>query len=258
MVMATNSTALATVRRNWRLILEATLTVLLIVVCSEMAWTLGRQPRIVAPVAVRTGATRTTHPPVPTPPSEPVSLVGAAVQGRPTAQVALIVYSDFQCPYCGTFARDTLPAIEKRYVDAGKLLLAFRYLPLEQMHPFALKAAEAAECAGRQQQFWPMHDSLFSDQPHLDDASLSERAKGLHLNLKQFDTCLAGPAGDKVKADEAAAKALGIAGTPTILLGTIQPDGRVKATQRLSGMQTPTQLAKAIDALLAAVAAEHK
>jgi protein-disulfide isomerase len=78
------------------------------------------------------------------------------------------------------------------------------------------------------------------------------------LNLKQFDTCLAGPAGDKVKADEAAAKALGIAGTPTMLLGTIQSDGRVKATQRVGGMQTPTQLGKAIDAVLATVAAGHK
>jgi protein-disulfide isomerase len=143
-------------------------------------------------------------------------------------------------------------------VDAGKLLLAFRYLPLEQIHPFALKAAEAAECAGRQQQFWPMHDLLFGDQPHLDDASLSERAKGLHLNVKQFDTCLAGPATDTVKADEAAAKALGIAGTPTMLLGAIQSDGRVKATQRFSGMQSPTQLGKAIDAILGAVAAGHK
>ncbi len=229
-----------------RSLLDTLGTVAFIVVCGVMAWSLIADRGPVRPVAVP--PTRPAAPPLPT---EPVSLEGAQLRGRADAQVAVIEFSDFQCPYCGAFARDTLPVLEQRYVDRGQVLLAFRHLPLS-MHPFAQKAAEAAECAGGQQQFWPMHDALFLDQRQLDVASLRARAKRLGLDAKAFTTCLAGARAAKVSADAALARKLGVTGTPTFFLGTRQADGRVKLAERLSGALPAADFSKAIDALLGA------
>ena len=92
------------------------------------------------------------------------SLVDLHVSGSPQARVGLIVFSDFQCPVCGTFARDVLPVVIEKYVATGKVLLAFSDLPLEAIHPAALKRARIAECAGQQGHFWDTHDRLFANQ----------------------------------------------------------------------------------------------
>jgi len=183
-------------------------------------------------------------------PPEPVSLEGAAIRGSRAAKVAIIEHSDFQCPYCGRFAREILPELEKGYVATGKVLLAFREFPLT-IHPFAEKAAEAAECAGRQGKFWEMHDRLFVKQ-QLDPPSLEAHAKALHLSPGVFDTCLAGEAADKVRQDTEAGKALLVTGTPTFFVGTIQPDGRVKVLQRVSGALPLAQFGAALDRIIAA------
>src|SRR3990172_2263809 len=100
-------------------------------------------------------------------PKEPVSLEGVPTRGASTASVVIILFSDFQCPYCGRFAREVLPEISKSYLDTGRVLLGFWHFPLA-IHPKAPKAAEAAECAGVQTQFWPMHDRLFAEPVRLD------------------------------------------------------------------------------------------
>src|SRR5688572_28674286 len=74
-------------------------------------------------------------------PTAPMPIAGAATLGKPKAPVAMIVYSDFQCPYCKTFALETLPQIIKSFVHCGRVLLAFRNLPIEQIHPHAKAAA---------------------------------------------------------------------------------------------------------------------
>jgi protein-disulfide isomerase len=182
-------------------------------------------------------------------PDEPISLRGAQLQGSRTAPVAMIEYSDFQCPYCGRFARDTLPGLERSYVQPGKVLFAFREFPLESIHPFALAAATAAECAGEQGQFWKMHDLNFADQAHLDDDALRAHAKTGGLNAEQFDRCRKGAA-DKVQADEKAGTALSISGTPTFFFGRLEPDGRVKIVTRLSGALPIAQFSATLDAML--------
>ena len=168
-------------------------------------------------------------------PSEPITLQGADIQGDQRAQVALIIFSDFQCPYCGKLARDTLPAIEERLVRKGRILVAFRHFPLEVMHHSARKAAEAAECAGRQGKFWKMHDLLFRDQKHLDESTFRKSALDLGLNLTQFNACLDGQATDKVQQDIRLARALKITGTPTLFFGFIQPNQFVKVSRRFTG-----------------------
>jgi protein-disulfide isomerase len=162
----------------------------------------------------------------------------------------LIEYSDFECPFCGKFARETEPRLRKEYVETGRTLYAFRHLPLQRIHQYAVKAATAAACAGEQGKFWQLHDLLFQSPDKLDDGVILERAKAAALDAMAFDACTVGTGAARVKQDVAEATKYGITGTPTFLLGTIQPDGRVKVTQRMSGAQSMDRLRVAIEALL--------
>src|SRR3954469_17929551 len=74
-------------------------------------------------------------------PTEPLPIRGAATKGSWSARLALLEYSDFKCPYCAAFTRQTLPVIEREYVQTGQVLLAFRHLPLRDLHPTATDAA---------------------------------------------------------------------------------------------------------------------
>jgi protein-disulfide isomerase len=148
------------------------------------------------------------------------------------------------------FARSTLITLEQEYVASGRVLLAFRNLPIEKLHPLAFKAAEAAECAGRQDRFWQMHDLLFRNQEALDQPSLVADAKALQLDTARFLGCLSGQVTDQVRKDRDSAQALLITGTPTFLLGVKQSDGRVKVMRRLSGAQPIDQFKTALGVVL--------
>jgi protein-disulfide isomerase len=187
-------------------------------------------------------------------PIQPMSLTGAQILGSAAAKVGLVVYSDFQCPFCGKFARETLPAIQVQYVKSGKVLLAFREFPLP-MHQFAQKAAEAAECAGRQGKFWPFHDELFSVPQALDPASLKERAQRLGLEPKSFATCFDGQTSALIQSSKAEAEPLGVVGTPTFLAGPILNDGRVKVSQRFSGALSIAEFQTILDRLVSTASA---
>jgi protein-disulfide isomerase len=170
------------------------------------------------------------------------------VKGSPDATVVLIEYADFQCPYCGQFARQILPEIEKRYVSTGKLRVVFKHMPLQEIHPQAVMAAETAECARQQGKFWQMHDALFADQ-RLDETSLVERARVNGVGMPQFSECVRGSGGVKVKQDLATARALGLAVTPTFLIGR-DVGGAVKVAQVLTGVRGVDVFASAIESIL--------
>jgi protein-disulfide isomerase len=241
------------ISRHWRTALESVATVLVILVCVNLlvgrgsgAGALGGPPR--------PGA----RPPRPEPklPPEPVSLEGAALQGSRSARVALIQFSDFECPYCGKFARETEPVLKKEYIDTGRLLYAFRHLPLDRIHQYATKAAATAECAGQQGKFWEVHGAFFDSPAKLNDDVIRERVSLASLDLAALDACVAGPGAARIKKDITEAQTLGITGTPTLLLGSIQSDGKVKVTQRLSGAQPIERLREAIDGLLGSAGAQ--
>jgi protein-disulfide isomerase len=177
-----------------------------------------------------------------------LSLEGAALEGNRSARIALIEYSDFQCPFCGNFARETLPSFRERYVKSGKVLLAFRHLPLAEMHPLATRAAETAVCAEREGKFWDLHDRFFS-QKRLDEAHLLNMANAVGLEPSSLSQCVRDQAVARVNADVESGKKLGITGTPTFLIGTVQSDGRVKVSDILVGMQTTQQLDAAVSNL---------
>jgi protein-disulfide isomerase len=160
------------------------------------------------------------------------------------------VYSDFQCPYCAKFARETLPGIEERYVRTGKVLVAFRQFPLPN-HQHAHKAAEAAVCAGQQGKFWAFHDALFANQGALDSANLVGHARRVGINPTRFASCIAGETASIVEADRASGETLGVNGTPSFLVGAMLADGRVRIAKRFSGAQPLSEFQTILDRLLA-------
>lgn len=106
------------------------------------------------------------------------------VLGSEHAPVTVVEYGDFECPNC----KQAAPAVKLLLQHfAEKLRFAYRHFPLEALHPHALHAAEAAECAGEQGQFWPMHDLLFANQAHLGGKRLHRYAKKLQLDMTRYD-----------------------------------------------------------------------
>jgi formate-nitrite transporter family protein len=137
---------------------------------------------------------------------------GDHVRGGPGADLELVMYGDFECPYC-TAAQRVLARVERR-LD-GRLKLVFRHFPLEARHPHAMHAAEVAEAAAAQDAFWPMHDALYASGGRLADADLLARAGELGLDADRVRAELeAGTHRDRVERDLASGRASGVTGTP--------------------------------------------
>ena len=182
-------------------------------------------------------------------PEQPISLDGIPVMGSPLAKVALVEFSDFQCPYCGRFAQETLPALKAKYVDTGLVRFVFRHNPIP-VHTRAQPAAEAAECAGRQGHFWGMHDRLFEDPTELEESNLADYAKSLDLDLSAFDGCRAGGAREPVLRDAELARSLSLRGTPTFLIGPVGADGRAEVSDVIAGARPVAEFEAVLDKVL--------
>jgi protein-disulfide isomerase len=107
------------------------------------------------------------------------------VLGETRAPVTIVEYGDFECPNCKQ-AAPTVRLLLGRYSD--RVRLVYRHFPLEEVHPHALLAAQAAEAAGAQGKFWPMHDLLFDNQPHLNLRQLRGYAEKLELDMERYDS----------------------------------------------------------------------
>jgi protein-disulfide isomerase len=122
----------------------------------------------------------------------------------------VIVYGDYECPFCA--------ALETRLACVG-LRVAFRHFPVRSSHPRAFPAACAAEAAGRQDAFWPMHDALFGDQARLEDPHLWARAERLGLDVERFEADRRSPAAaTRVTADFRGGLRAGVPTTPSLFL----------------------------------------
>jgi len=180
-----------------------------------------------------------------------LSVKGLPVEGPSNAKVVMVEFTDFECQYCGEFARNTYPQIFDNYIKYGKIRYIYHGMPLS-IHPHAVQAAEAAQCAGDQGKFWEMHDSLFANQGALEERDFLGRAQALGMDVNKFSQCmLADKYADGLKAVESEWEKKGITGTPAFLIGTMQADGTVKVDYSISGATTYDVYQKDLDAELA-------
>jgi protein-disulfide isomerase len=130
---------------------------------------------------------------VPDPDRPGYTLAGDQYLGDPGASVVVIEFSDFQCPACAQHVLEIQPTLNQEFVETGEIMWVFKHLPL-QMHPQALIAAAASECAADQGLFWEMHDLLFEsvEEWAVEDAGpeLVGLADELDLDIDEFATCL--------------------------------------------------------------------
>lgn len=169
--------------------------------------------------------------------------------GKPDAPVAIIEFTDLQCPYCAGFAMYTFPRLKEAYIDRGKVLYVSRDLPLPR-HAYAVPAAVAARCAGEQGRYWEFRHALFAAQERLPKEPYAEFARELGLDLERFAACRAdGRQLRAVREDAALAASRGLSTTPSFAIGRLVGDGFMGET--ISGAKTFDFFAAKIDALLA-------
>jgi protein-disulfide isomerase len=188
-------------------------------------------------------------------PSQPVkiSLDNDPVRGDPNAPITIVEFSDFQCPFCARFHVQTLPLLIEEYIDSGKVNLIYRDFPIQSIHPNALPAAVAAECANEQGKYWEYHDTLFEKQnswSRLDSntviSTFSQYATDVGLEKQQFDSCLgSGKYLEEVQGDLRDGRDYDITGTPGFFIGNDEI-GFVK----INGAQPFESFQRIIDAQL--------
>lgn len=156
-------------------------------------------------------------------------------RGDAAARVVLLLFSDFECPYCARIE----PVLEQVRKTFGKdVQVIFKHTPLP-IHPRAPLAHEAALEAARQGRFWEMHDMLFADQQHLGKPDLLARAEQLGLDVKAFAAALEdGRHKAAVERDMAEARALGVTGTPTLFVNGQKLVGVPAAPQLIAYIRT--------------------
>jgi protein-disulfide isomerase len=145
----------------------------------------------------------------------PIGAVDHAT-GAPHAQVTVLEYGDFECPNCKQ-AQPAVKLLLERF--AGRVRFVFRHFPLTDVHPHAMLAAQAAECAAGQGNFWGMYDLLFDNQSHLDLKHLHACAERLGLDMARFTAEMDDEVYlQRVREQVQGALASGVRGTPTFFV----------------------------------------
>ena len=174
----------------------------------------------------------------------------SSVRGNPDSRVAIVEFSDFECPFCGRYAREVYPRLTEEYIETGRVQYVFRHYPLA-IHPFASKAAEAAECAARDGVFWGMHDMLFEAAGALAEADLLRYADSLGLESAGFENCLKSRAMfRRVMDDIRDGEALGVTGTPTFFFAEVRDDGKLNVLARMNGAKPYSIFKSKLDELI--------
>ncbi|MFC1613393.1 DsbA family protein [Patescibacteria group bacterium] len=167
------------------------------------------------------------------------------VKGDENAPLTIVLYDDFECPFCGAFEgtnqevmdmlqqrspgwEAVMPNLTKDYIDTGKVKLVYRHFPLS-FHQNALPAAEATECAGAQDKFWEMHDAIFAvNGEELSLEKFAQMAEDLDLDMDKYNSCMDNhETVGKIQADMQSAQAVGVNGTPGVYIGDQLVSGAV-------------------------------
>jgi protein-disulfide isomerase len=181
-----------------------------------------------------------------------LNVAGAPTRGSERALVALVEFSDYECPFCIRHFTQTMPRIESAYVQTGRVLYVFQDFPVDALHPAAIRAHEAGRCAADQGRFWEMHATLFSPAGSHTPELLEQRAAGAGLEMTAYRECVSsGRHNEGVRRSVRNGEALGIQGTPSFAIGVRNPDtGEVRVLQAISGAQPFETFARALEAAL--------
>ena len=179
-----------------------------------------------------------------------ISLKNNPVIGSPNAPITIIEFSDFQCPFCAKFHMQTLPSIMEKYINEGTVKLVFKDFPIQSIHPNAVPASIAAECANEQGKFEQMYHVLFKKQKEWSNletshviVSFNQYASEIQLDEEKFDSCLRnGKYIEEIQKDLDEGRTFGITGTPGFFIGN-EKTGFVE----LKGAQPFESFKKVID-----------
>jgi protein-disulfide isomerase len=163
-------------------------------------------------------------------PSEParakLNMEGVQMLGSKDAPITMVEFTDYQCPFCQRFHTTAFNDIKKNFIDTGKVRFYSRDLPLDSMHPNAMRAAMSARCAAEQGQFWKIRDIMGANPDKLDMNSIMADAASLKMDTTAFKSCVES---DKYKtsiqSDVLEAMKIGADGTPTFVIGKSTPTG---------------------------------
>ncbi len=159
------------------------------------------------------------------------------VMGDDKAQIVLVEYSDYQCPFCQQFHNTAFPQLKANYIDTGKVKFVSRDFPLD-FHENARRAATAARCAGEQgpSKFWDLRHVMIVNADQLKPAQLENYAGQVKLDVPKFKACLDS---DKYRAEIdkqiQEGMAAGVSGTPSFVIGTLK-DGKLEGTRLVGAM----------------------
>jgi protein-disulfide isomerase len=146
-----------------------------------------------------------------------IDVSGRPATGPARAAVTLVEFTDYQCPFCARYFRETYDSLLR--VNGNRLRYVVRNYPVNSLHPDAQKAAEAAECAFDQGKFWEYHRVLFERSPKLARDSLTHFAKRVGLDVSKFERCLDSGAKEAVvRRDLQDGRRYGVIGTPTFFV----------------------------------------
>jgi Na+:H+ antiporter, NhaA family len=158
------------------------------------------------------------------------------VDGPAGAPLELVMYGDFQCPFC-TAAQPILRRVRDR-LD-GRLRFVFRHFPLPEIHPDAERAAEAGEAADAQGAFWPMHDALYGARGRLGLDDVIALAEGLRLDTERVRAELAERThAPRVARDVEGGRASGVGGTPTFFVNGVRHEGAFDAQSLIAALES--------------------
>lgn len=170
--------------------------------------------------------------------------------GSPTAKVAIVEFTDFWCGFCARYATQTLPEIRKKYIDTGKVRYYLKDFPAQR----GPHVAEAARCT--KDRYWAMHDQLFGHFGKYSDDELKKYATEAGADPQAFSKCLeSGEFGAVVRSGMESGSGSGVDGTPTFMIGTIDPADptKLKTVRTMVGAQPVETFQAALDATLADV-----
>ncbi|MBK5219083.1 MAG: DsbA family protein [Thermoleophilia bacterium] len=157
------------------------------------------------------------------------------VRGERGAPLELVMFGDFQCPFC-LGAQSVIRRVRERLGE--RLVFAFRHLPIPERHPLAPMAAQASEAAAAQGHFWEYHDALFQAQPKLSRKTMIAVAKDLGLDADRLAAEIDAEAHtERIARDIASAEASGATGTPTFFANGVRLYGAYDASSLVEALE---------------------